>query len=61
MLLRVDDLYVPDFGASLLSVLQLVKYGIDISFRFHSRTAYITVPYGLPGYYVTPERIISST
>jgi len=42
MLLRVEALYVPDFGASLLSVPQLIKDGIDVSFRSHSRTAYIT-------------------
>jgi len=41
MLLRVEALYVPDFGASLLSVHQLIKDGIDVSFRSHSRTAYI--------------------
>jgi len=42
MLLRVEALYVPDFGASLLSVPQLIKDGIDVSFRSHSRTTYIT-------------------
>ena len=42
MLLRVKALYVPDFGASLLSVPQLIKDGIDVSFRSHSHTAYIT-------------------
>ena len=42
MLLRVEVLYIPDFGASLLSVPQLIKDGIDVSFRSHSRTAYIT-------------------
>jgi len=42
MLLRVEALYVPDFGASLLSVSQLIKDGIDVSFCSHSRTAYIT-------------------
>jgi len=42
MLLRVEALHVPDFGASLLSVPQLIKDGIDVSFRSHSRTAYIT-------------------
>jgi len=42
ILLRVEALYVPDFGASLLSVPQLIKNGIDVSFRSHSRTAYIT-------------------
>jgi len=42
MLLRVKALYVPDFGASLLSVPQLINDGIDVSFRCHSRTAYIT-------------------
>jgi len=41
MLLRVEALYVPDFGASLLSVPQLIKNGIDVSFRSHSLTAYI--------------------
>jgi len=41
MLLRVEALYVPDFGASLL-LPQLIKDGIDVSFRSHSRTAYIT-------------------
>ena len=41
MLLRVEALYVPDFGASLLSVPQLIKDGIDVSFRSHSCTAYI--------------------
>jgi hypothetical protein len=35
MLLRVEALYVPDFGASLLSVLQLIKDGIDVSFCSH--------------------------
>jgi len=42
ILLRVEALYVPDFGVSLLSVPQLIKDGIDVSFRSHSRTAYIT-------------------
>jgi len=42
MLLRVEALYVPDFGASLLSVPQFIKDGIDVSFCCHSRTAYIT-------------------
>jgi len=42
MLLRVKALYVADFRASLLSVPQLIKDGIDVSFRSHSRTAYIT-------------------
>jgi len=42
MLLRVEALYVPDFGASLLSVPQLIKDGIDVSFHSHSHTAYIT-------------------
>jgi len=42
MLLRVEVLYVPDFGASLLSVPQLINNGIDVSFCSHSRTAYIT-------------------
>jgi len=42
ILLRVEPLYVPDFGASLLSVPQLIKNGIDVSFRSHSRIAYIT-------------------
>jgi len=42
MLLRVEALYVPDFGASIFSVPQLIKDGIDISFRSHSRTTYIT-------------------
>jgi len=42
MLLRVEALYVPDFGASILSVPQLIKDGIDVSFRSHSHTAYIT-------------------
>jgi len=42
MLLRVEALYVPDFRASLLSVPQLIKDGIDVSFRSRSRTAYIT-------------------
>jgi len=42
MLLRMEALYVPDFGASLLSVPQLIKDGIDVSFRSHSLTAYIT-------------------
>jgi len=32
MLLRVEALYVPDFEASLLSVPQLIKGGIDVSF-----------------------------
>src|SRR3978361_685770 len=41
MLLRVEALYVPDFGASLLSVPQLIKDGIDVSFHSRSRTAYI--------------------
>jgi len=40
--LRVEALYVPRFGASLLSVPQLIKNGIDVSFRSHSRSAYIT-------------------
>jgi len=42
MLLRVEALYVSDFGASLLSVPQLMKDGIDVSFSSHSLTAYIT-------------------
>jgi len=42
MLHRVEALYVPDFGASLLSVPQLIKDGIDVSFCSHLRTAYIT-------------------
>jgi len=42
MLLRVEALYVPDFGASLLSVHQFIKDGIDVSFHSHSCTAYIT-------------------
>jgi len=42
MLLRVKALYVPDFRASLLLVPQLIKDGIDVSFRSHSRAAYIT-------------------
>jgi len=42
MLLRVEALYVPDFGASLLSVPQLIKDGIDVSFHSHSLTADIT-------------------
>jgi len=43
ILLRVEALYVPDFGASLLLVPQLIKnFGIDVSFRSHSCTAYIT-------------------
>ena len=42
ILLRVEALYVPDFGASLLSVPQLIKNGIDVSFRSHSCSAYIT-------------------
>jgi len=42
MLLRVEALYVPDFGASLLLVPQLIKDGIDVSFCSHSLTAYIT-------------------
>ena len=40
--LRLEALYVPDFGASLLSVPQLIKKDIDVSFRSNSRTAYIT-------------------
>jgi len=42
MLLRVEALYVQDFRASLLSVPQLIKDGIDVGFRSHSCTAYIT-------------------
>jgi len=42
MLLRVEALYVPDFRAFLLSVPQLIKDGIDVSFCSHLRTAYIT-------------------
>ena len=42
MLLKVEALYVPDFGVFLLLVPQLIKGGIDVSFRSHSRTAYIT-------------------
>jgi len=42
ILLKVEALYVPDFRASLLSVLQLIKDGIDVSFRSHLHTAYIT-------------------
>jgi len=42
MLLRVEALYLPDFGAFLLSVSQLIKDGIDVSFCSHSCTAYIT-------------------
>jgi len=42
MLLRVETLYIPDFGASLLSVPQLIKDGIDVSFHSHSLTVYIT-------------------
>jgi hypothetical protein len=41
MLLRVEALYVLDLGASLLSVPQLIKDGIDVSFHSRSRTAYI--------------------
>jgi len=40
--LRVEALYVPDFGASLLSVPQFIKEGIDVTFRSDSCTAYIT-------------------
>jgi len=40
--LRVEALYVPDFGALFLSVPQLIKEGIDVSFRSDSHTAYIT-------------------
>jgi len=42
MLVRVETLYVPDFGASLLSVPQLIKDSIDVCFHTHLRTAYIT-------------------
>jgi len=42
MLIRVEALYVPDFGAFLLSVPKLIKDDIDVSFRSHSLTAYIT-------------------
>jgi len=42
ILLRVEALYVPDFGAYLLSVPLLIKNGVDVSFRSHSCTAYIT-------------------
>ena len=42
ILLRVEAIYIPDFGASLLSVPQLMKDGIDVSFHSHSLTAYIT-------------------
>jgi len=41
MLLRVEALFVPDFGASLLSIPQLLKDGIDVRFHSYSPTAYI--------------------
>ena len=42
ILLRVEALYVPDFGASLLSVPQLNKDGYDVIFRSRTATAYIS-------------------
>jgi hypothetical protein len=42
MLLRVEALHVPDFGTFLLLLPQLIKDGIDVSFRSRSFTAYIT-------------------
>jgi len=41
MLLRVEALYVPDFGASLLSIPLLINNSIDVSFRSHSLNANI--------------------